>query len=306
MATVEERGSGSVTTRWLVTGARGLLGSQVVAALARLRPEDPVTAVDRAEMDLLDEAAVRAVVPGHDVVVSCAAWTDVDGAQDAATGHAAAAVNTAGAGRLAVAVASCGARLLHLSTDYVFDGAAAQPYAEDADPAPLSVYGATKRAGELLVLAAGGCVVRSAWLHDGARGRSFVATMAGRAAAAEPVEVVDDQVGQPTWVRPLAERLVALGVAVDGAGRPPDGIVHLASAGRTSWYGLAREVYRLSGADPALVSATTAAALAPTRPAPRPAYSVLADTRSASFGLTPMPSWDAALADSLAPRTGPD
>ena len=198
-----------MTTRWLVTGAHGLLGARVVAELVLLRPDDEVTAVDRAQMDLLDEAAIRAVVPGHDVVVSCAGWTDVDGAEDAPSPRSMAMrVNADGVGRLAVACRFAGARLLHVSTDYVFDGAARMPYVEDAQAHPLSGYGVSKLAGEWSVLAEGGCVVRTAWLHDGAHGRSFVATMAARARAGEPARVVHDQVGQPTWVRPLARRLI--------------------------------------------------------------------------------------------------
>ena len=113
--------------------------------------------------------------------------------------------------------------------------------------------------------------------------------------------MVDDQVGQPTWVRPLAERLVALGVASDAAGRRPSGILHLASAGQTTWFGLARAVYGRCGADPDLVVPTTSAVMALTRPAARPAYSVLADTRSAAYGIEPMPDWRQALAVSLEP-----
>ena len=288
-----------------MSGAGGLLGTQVVAALHRLRPDDEVTAATRDVMDLADEAAVRAVVPGHDVVVSCAAYNDVDGAQDRGAGAAAAiAVNVDGVGRLAAAARESGARLVHVSTDYVFDGAATTPYTEDAEPDPLQTYGATKLAGEVLAVAAGGVAVRTAWLHDGERGRSFVAAMAARARAGEPSVVVQDKVGQPTWVRPLAERLVALGVATDSAGRPPYGVLHLVGAGETSRYDWAREVYRLVGADPGLVTPTTTAELEATlagRPAPRPPYSVLADTRSTSYGLDPMPPWETMLAAALLP-----
>jgi len=294
--------------RWLVSGSAGLLGTQVVDALHRLRPDDRVTEGTRAAMDLRDEQQVRAVVPGHDVVVSCAAFNDVDAAQDRGRGALAAiAVNADGIGRLAAASREAGALLIHLSTDYVVDGAAvdraaATPYREDAATAPLQTYGASKLAGEVLVLDAGGVVVRTAWLHDGARGRSFVATMAARARAGQASTVVSDKVGQPTWVRPLADRLVALGVAQDSSGRAPSGVLHLAGAGHTTRYDLARAVYRLCGADPDLLASTTTAGMEASPPgpvAPRPPYSVLADTRSATYGLAPMPAWDAMLADAL-------
>jgi len=257
-------------------------------------------------LDLLDPARVAAVVPGHDIVVSCAAYNDVDGAQDRGPGAAAAvAVNTDGIGRLAAAASDAGALFLHLSTDYVMDGVAATPYREDAPTGPLQAYGASKLAGEVLVLDTGGVVLRTAWLHDGAAGRSFVATMAVRARAGEPSAVATDQVGQPTWVVPLAERVVALGTATDSEGRPPTGVLHLVGAGAASRIELARAVYARCGADPALVSPTTSAevvarAAAEGRTvAPRPAYSVLADTRTVAYGLAPMPAWDAMLTDSL-------
>jgi dTDP-4-dehydrorhamnose reductase len=284
--------------RWLVTGSAGLLGSAVVSALARLRPEDVVTAASRAVLDLRNPNEVRAVVPGHDVVVSCAAFTAVDAAQDRGAGAVeAVAVNVDGAGRLAVAARAAGARMLHVSTDYVVDGLSREPYTEDLVPAPVQVYGASKLGGELLVLDEGGCVVRTAWLHDGPRGRTFVATMAARARGGEPAVAVADQVGSPTWVTPLAERLVALGVATDAAGAAPTGVLHLVGTGAASRFEQAQAVYRLCGADPGLVAPTTRAELGG---APRPAYSALADTRSATYGLAPMAAWDDELAQSLA------
>jgi dTDP-4-dehydrorhamnose reductase len=293
--------------RWLVTGAGGQLGRRVVQTLHRTRPGDEVTAATRDVLDVRDHARVRALVPGHDVVVSCAAYTDVDGAQDRGPGAAqAVAVNADGIGALAGAARDAGARLLHVSTDYVLDGAASTPYLEDAAPDPLQAYGSSKLAGEVLVLDAGGCVVRTAWLHDGRATRSFVAIMAERAGAGERSTVVADQFGQPTWVVPLAERLVALGVAADGDGAAPSGVLHLVGAGAASRFDQARAVYTLCGADPGLVEAATSAELAGRAAAegrtvaPRPAYSVLADTRSAAYGLEPMPGWEAMLAASLA------
>jgi len=226
-------------------------------------------------------------------VVSCAGWTDVDGAEAGAQAQLGAmAVNASAARVLAVQCRAAGARLLHLSTDYVFDGRAGTPYVEGAPPRPTSVYGASKAAGEWAVLAAGGQVVRTAWLHDGDRGRSFVATMAALARQGRTAAVVADQTGQPTWVRPLAERLVALGARPDLAGPR---VLHATCGGQATRHALACEVYRLCGADPALVTPTSSTATG----AARPAYSVLADTRSAALGLGPMPPWTKALAAAL-------
>lgn len=277
--------------RWLVTGAGGMLGRDLCAVL-RASGED-LTALSRAELDIADAEAVRAAVAGRDTVVNCAAWTDVDGAE--AEEAAATAVNGTAVRHLALACAEHGARLLHLSTDYVFDGTAAEPYPEDAPTAPANAYGRGKLAGERAVLAllpGSGFVVRTAWTY-GEHGRNFVATMLRLAAERPAIDVVDDQHGQPTWTYDLALRLAALGRA---AGAPP-GIYHGTAAGRTTWYGLARAVFTLSGLDPARIRPTTSAAYG--RPAPRPAFSVLGHARWAAAGLPPPRDWYAALAEAL-------
>lgn len=268
--------------RWLVTGARGMLGADVVAHLCS-RDGEHVVALGREQLDVRDPGAVAAALDAHrpDVVVNCAAWTAVD---DAETHEAEAlAVNGHGVRELAAACAEAGARLVHVSTDYVFDGTAAEPYPEDAPPNPLGAYGRTKLAGERAALAHGHLVVRTAWLY-GAHGANVVRTMLRRAAAGEGVAVVTDQVGQPTWSADLAARLVALA----RIGAPP-GVYHGTNAGQTTWYGFAREIYAAAGADPALVTPTTSAALG--RPAPRPAYSVLGHTGWARAHLPPMRHW---------------
>lgn len=268
-------------TRWLVTGAGGMLGRDVVAALAG----ESMHAPTRRELDLLDGPAVAEAVAGADVVVNCAAWTDVDAAEtreDEAT-----RVNGTAVGLLAAACARSGARLLHPSTDYVFAGDATAPYAEDAPTDPVNAYGRSKLAGEREVLTRlpdDGFVVRTAWLY-GLHGRSFVATMTRLAAGEDPVEVVDDQVGQPTWSADLADRLVRLGRAQDA----PAGVYHGTSSGTTSWHGLARDVFRLVGADPDRVIRTTSDRF--TRPARRPAYSVLGHARWSLAGLPEMRHW---------------
>lgn len=267
---------------WLVTGAGGMLGTDVVARL------DGAVAPGRGELDLTDAGAVREALRRHrpEVVVNCAAWTAVDDAE--AHEDAALAVNGTAVEALVAGCAEIGAKLVQVSTDYVFDGTATEPYPEDAPTAPVNAYGRTKLAGEAAVLGyERGYVVRTAWLY-GAHGPSFVRTMARLAGERDTVEVVDDQAGQPTWTGDLADRIVALARA--GA---PAGVYHGTSAGRTTWYGLAREVFALLGLDPARVRPTTSERFV--RPAPRPAFSVLGHGRWAAAGLAPMHDWRDAL-----------
>jgi len=276
-------------TRWLVTGAGGMLGRDVLTALEGA----DVTALARADLDITDPVAVQAAVAASDVVVNCAAWTAVD---DAETQEGAAfAVNAVGPQLLARACAATGARLVQISTDYVFAGDATTPYPVDAPAAPRSAYGRTKVAGEWAVRAElphGHWILRTAWLY-GAHGPSFVRTMARLEAERESVDVVDDQQGQPTWTRDLAERIVAL-VEADA----PAGTYHACASGQTSWHGLAAEVFTRLGADPARVRPTTSAAFV--RPAPRPAFSVLDLTAWDKAGLAPMRDWREALREAVA------
>jgi dTDP-4-dehydrorhamnose reductase len=275
-------------TRFLVTGAGGMLGRDLLAVL----DGRDVTAASRAELDITDAAKVRSLVEGHDVVLNAAAWTDVDAAE--ADEAAATAVNGAGVAALAAGCAAAGARLVHVSTDYVFHGDATEPYAEDAPTNPINAYGRGKLAGERAVLGtlpATGYVVRTAWLY-GATGKNFVRTMLRLAAERDFVDVVDDQAGQPTWSRDLAERLVAL--AESGA---PAGIYHGTASGRTTWHGLAQAVFEEAGHDPDRVRRTTSEAFV--RPAKRPAFSVLGHERWAAAGMSPMRDWRAMLHDML-------
>ncbi|MEU0036595.1 dTDP-4-dehydrorhamnose reductase [Streptomyces sp. NPDC006333] len=276
-------------TRWLVTGSGGALGREVRARLAG----GQVTALDRAGLDITDPRAVRAAVAGHDVVVNCAAWTDVDGAERAEA--AATAVNGTGVRHLALACRRTGARLLHVSSDYVLPGDGTEPYPESAPTGPVNAYGRGKLAGERAVtelLPDTGYIVRTAWLY-GEHGQNFVATVLGLAARRDTVDIVDDQHGQPTWSYDLAGLLVALG----RAGGAPPGVYHATAAGRTTWYGLARAAYELSGLDPDRVRPTTSAAFA--RPARRPAFSVLGHARWATAGLPALPHWRTSLAEAL-------
>jgi dTDP-4-dehydrorhamnose reductase len=286
-----------MTGRWIVTGSGGMLGRDLLAALSRCGvPDSAVTALDRRSLDITDPAAVGAAIERHagaaDVVVNCAAWTAVDEAETREP--EAFAANAVGPQLLARACALTGARLVQLSTDYIFDGVATSPYPVDAAAAPRSAYGRTKAAGEWAVraeLPRGHWILRTAWLY-GEHGPSFVRTMARLEGERQFVDVVDDQHGQPTWTRELADRIVAL-VQADA----PAGTYHACASGQTSWHGLAREVFQLLGADPARVLPTTSAAFV--RPAPRPAYSVLDLSGWDKAGLAPMRDWRDALHDAV-------
>jgi dTDP-4-dehydrorhamnose reductase len=276
-------------TRWLITGAGGMLGRDLVAVLGR--HGETVTALDRSGLDVTDADAVGGTLAASspDVVVNCAAWTAVDDAE--AREEEALAINGGGAANLAAACAAAGhIRLVQLSTDYVFAGTSQQPYGEDDIPAPRSAYGRTKLAGERAVLErlpAAGYVVRTSWLY-GAHGPSFVRTMIALEGQRPTVDVVDDQCGQPTWTADVAGQIVAL---MHAAASP--GIYHATSSGQTTWFGLAGEIFRLLGADPARVRPIPSSALA--RPAPRPAYSVLGHGAWTQAGIPPIGDWRSAL-----------
>jgi dTDP-4-dehydrorhamnose reductase len=261
-----------------VTGAGGMLGRAVVEA-ATLRGHE-VRAATRAELDVTVEAAVRSTMLEWrpDAVVNCAAYTDVDGAEsDRVTAEA---VNCAGAGNVAAAAAEVGAAIVHVSTDYVFDGSKREPWLESDATGPLGVYGETKLAGELAVAAANPrhAIVRTAWLF-GAGGKNFVDTMLTLGAQREEVSVVTDQVGCPTWAGHLAEALVQLAQR-----REQTGIHHIAGAGACSWNELAREVFARAALDCRVLPATSQDFV---RPAARPAYSVLGSERSHPIVLPP-------------------
>ncbi len=278
----------TVTRKWLITGADGMLGRDLAGLLTA--KGDQVTGLNRTDLDITDAAAVTDALRRHQpgVVVNCAAWTAVDDAE--AREDEAMEVNGRAVGHLAAACAQWHAALVQVSTDYVFDGRAERPYPEDHPAAPRSAYGRTKLAGELAARAAltrDAYVVRTAWLY-GAHGSSFVRAMLGRARAGSPASVVDDQRGQPTWTGDVAAQIHAL--IADGA---PAGTYHATSSGETTWFGLAREVYALAGADPALVTPTTSAAYQ--RPAPRPAYSVLGHDGWLAAGIKPIGDWRDAL-----------
>jgi dTDP-4-dehydrorhamnose reductase len=278
-------------TRWLVTGAGGQLGSHLVELLG-----SSSVGLSRAELDITSATAVSAAVREHrpDVVINAAAYTAVDAAETEEA--AAAAVNIDGAAHLAAAVAATGGRLVHVSTDYVFAGTASEPYEPEDPTGPRTAYGRTKLAGERAVLAAlpSAHVVRSAWIYGGP-GANFVGTMRRLERERPTVDVVTDQVGSPTWVRDLAQALIALGEA-DIA----PGVLHYVNSGTASWYELARELFRLAGADPERVRPVTSEQFV--RLAQRPAWSVLSVASWTARGLPAPRPWPEALADALAQR----
>jgi dTDP-4-dehydrorhamnose reductase len=282
-------------TRWLVTGAAGQLGQDLLVVLAG----DELVGRTRADLDITDEAAVDAAVAGHDIVINAAAYTDVDGAE--ADEAAATAVNGTGVAVLAAACAKHGARLIHVSTDYVFAGDASTPYAEDSPTDPINAYGRSKLVGEQAVLETlpdTGYVVRTAWLYS-PHGKNFLTTMLKLAESRDTLSVVTDQVGQPTWTYALAEQLVALGRSATA----PAGVYHGTASGQTSWHGFARAIFAWAGLDPERVHETTAAEFA--RPAPRPAYSVLGHERWAAAGLAPLADWAEMLGTVPRPAAAP-
>ncbi|HUE27648.1 MAG TPA: dTDP-4-dehydrorhamnose reductase [Solirubrobacteraceae bacterium] len=277
--------------RLLITGAAGMLGQDLLAAAATAGVE--AVPLPRARLDIADPDATRAAVAGAapDVVVNCAAWTDVDGAE--AAFDAAFAINGEGAGNVARAAAEAGAWTIQISSDYVFDGTKREPYLESDPVAPVSAYGRSKLAGEQAVAdSAPGrhTVVRSSWLF-GAGGRCFPATILELAAERDRLRVVDDQVGCPTFTGHLAAAIVEL------SRTRPAGVVHVAGGGACSWFEFATEIVARAGLDCEVEPCSTEEM---PRPATRPAYSVLGSERRDAPAL---PGWPSGLEQYLALRT---
>lgn len=278
--------------RLLVTGAAGQLGQDLV--LTGQRAGHQVVACARADLDITDSGAVRRALEAQrpDAVVNCAAYTDVDGAESDEAG--AMEVNAHAPARLAAAAAEHGALVVHVSTDYVFDGAKREPYVESDSPRPLGAYGRSKLAGEQAVADAASrhAIVRSSWLF-GHGGPNFVKTMLRLAAGDDEIRVVTDQVGCPTWTGHLAPALVVI------AESQALGLHHVAASGQCSWHELAQEILRQAGIDRTVGTQRTADMA---RPAARPAYSVLRSEREDTPTLAP---WQDGLAAYLADREAP-
>ncbi len=270
----------------LVTGVHGQLGRSVEKA-ARRRGMT-VAGHDLDTLDICDPEAVLALTKKTRpaVLINCAAFTAVDDCE--AREDEAMAVNGAAVGNLATACATWDTRLIHLSTDYVFDGNGQRPYREDDAVAPASAYGRSKLEGERRAsLAPNHLIVRTAWLY-GHGGHNFVEAIRGQIeSGANSLRVVADQIGSPTFCDDLAEAL--LGLSATAA----SGIVHATNSGHVSWHGLAIEIARRLGSDAKVQPVTTAEF---PRPAPRPAYSVLDNTLLNRLLDRRMPSWEDALA----------
>ncbi|MDQ2846941.1 MAG: dTDP-4-dehydrorhamnose reductase [Actinomycetota bacterium] len=280
-------------TTLLITGARGQLGTDLLAAAAVAGID--ATGVGSADLDITDADAVDARVGAlarsgsRAVVINAAAYTAVDNAET--DRDRAFLVNQTGPGNLAAAAARHGVGLIHVSTDYVFPGDANRPYGVDDPTGPKSVYGESKLAGELAVLAAhpAAHVVRTAWVYGATGGTgNFVKTMAKLEASHPNITVVNDQQGSPTWSADLAAGLLALAEADH-----PGGVLHATGAGETSWYGFARAIFEELGADPGRISPISSDSYP--LAAPRPAYSVLSQDAWLAAGLPPLRPWREAL-----------
>ena len=267
-----------------------MLGRDVMLAAGNAGHD--VVGFGHTELDIAEQVTVVAKLELErpDVVINCAAWTDVDGAEESEV--AAMAINGQGAGYVAAAAASVGASVVYVSSDYVFDGTKGAAYVETDQPAPLSAYGRTKLAGEEATAAANKrhFVVRSSWLF-GIGGSNFVETMLRLASTQNEVLVVRDQVGSPTYTWHLAYGIVRLIEGIEF------GIHHMAAAGACSWYDFAREIFEQAKVECRVLSATTEML---GRPAPRPAYSALTSQRRHAIELPP---WQDGLSAYLAQRS---
>jgi len=290
--------------RWLVSGAGGQLGRCLVRTLESSSRHELVAAFDHGALDLADAERITRVVADHagraDVFVNAAAFTHVDRCE--AEEDLAQRVNGDGPACLAAACLRAGVKLVHLSTDYVFDGRASRPYTEEDRTSPTSAYGRTKLLGEEHVLAASSdfLVARTSWLFG--PGRNFVRTMLEQAAArqargdATPLRVVDDQFGSPTFAGHLAEGLVGL---VEGGAR---GLYHLANRGIATWWEVARESLDQGGYRSVAIERVRTSEFP--RPAPRPAYSALDCTKAERSGVL-LPAWRDGVAGYLGSEASP-
>ncbi len=279
---------------YLVVGARGMLGTHLVGLLEEAGLE--FLAVDLDEIDITSADSVREAFdsarPG--TVINCAAVADVDGCETAS--EKAFSVNAHGADNLAIACRQFHSVLVHISTDYVFDGLKGSPYVEEDTMNPLGVYGASKAAGETRVreiIPERHSIVRTQWLF-GLYGKNFVEAMLGLAREKDVLRVVNDQYGSPTYAQDLAAGLIEL--CRLGA----LGTFHVTNSGYTTWYGFASAILQRMGMDSVRVEAMTTAELG--RPAPRPLYSVLDNSRYVELTGAPLRSWEEALDEYLLKR----
>lgn len=277
---------------WLVVGANGQLGRCITELLQR--SDINYFALDHQQLDITNSIAVEKVIEDlrPTIIVNAAAWTAVDDAEEHE--EDALRTNAKGPTNLVSTAAQVGAKLIHLSTDYVFDGQANVPYSVTSPTEPLNAYGRTKLAGENVIRESrigDNCIFRTAWLYS-EHGKNFAKTMTARALRGEAVRVVNDQFGQPTSAHDVAQLILDISQLDD---MPP--IVHGTNVGQATWFQFAQEIYSQLGADPALVSPVDTSAF-PTV-AKRPAYSVLDHSDFSSWGLQPLQNWQAGLSDSI-------
>lgn len=281
----------------LVTGANGQLGSEMCFLQGEFKDLNFVF-VDKNALDITDEKAVFAALcqGKFDAVINCAAFTAVDKAQNES--QRAFAVNEKGALHLAKACKMSGARLVHISTDYVFDGKASKPLAESAISAPLGVYGTSKRAGELAILSENlskSCIIRTSWLYS-EFGSNFVKTIARLALLKDEISVVSDQVGSPTNARDLARAICAILPKLDTLNGTE--IFHYANDGVASWWEFATQIVRILGASCIVKSVSSSEYLAMNASkiiAPRPFYSVLDTSKIKAHFKLKIPQWKESL-----------
>jgi dTDP-4-dehydrorhamnose reductase len=278
---------------WLITGGSGQLG----IALSQELGERGIVfdAWNSQHLNITQGPIVRDVVTklSPKVIINCAAWTDVDGAESDEI--SASRVNSVGAENIALAAKECSAKLIHISTDYVFSGESKSPWQIEDVINPQSAYGRSKAEGESRVLAEysqNTSIVRTAWLYS-PWGKNFAKSMTKLAIKGEgESRVVNDQVGQPTSAMDLAKQLVELGLSTS-----PAGIYHGTNSGQATWFGFAQEIFKLAGADVGRVTPVSSSEYP--RPAKRPSYSVLSHDAWASTSVKPSRDWRIALADAM-------
>ena len=278
---------------WLVAGGSGQLGIAVSQELDKLGIA--FDAWSSKDLDIRQISTVSDAIEklSPTVIINCAAWTDVDGAESHEID--ASRVNSEGPENLALAAKLCNSKLIHVSTDYVFSGESQTPWQVEDEINPQSAYGRTKAQGESRVLAAhpeSSLIVRTAWLYS-PWGKNFAKIMTKLALkGAGEVRVVNDQLGQPTSASDLAQQLVELGLSTSSAG-----IYHGTNSGQGTWFEFAQEIFKLSGVDIGRVTPVSSSEYP--RPAKRPSYSVLSHDAWTRTSVKPMRDWRIALADAM-------
>ena len=275
-------------TRVLLLGGSGILGSEVIRQL-KLQDTDYV-APTSSDLDIRDVTLLQAFIRNMkpDWIINCAAWTNVDGAEESF--EAALALNEIAVRNIAKLAKQVGSQVIHLSTDYVFDGTSVEPYTEYMAVKPLNKYGESKLRGEVALLGSipqMAYIIRTSWLY-GIEGKNFVKTIVKKAFMNETAHVVDDQVGSPTSARDLAEAITSL-----MKNSPTKGIYNFSNKGSCNWYELAISIYTIVGADPHLIQAVSYASL--DLKAKRPRYSLLSKDKWDSTGISKIPEWQASL-----------